>query len=188
MPTKEEMYPTEPDFRYDFGFLERTMEGVHRPGHFKGVGMIVQKLFEIVKPEISYFGEKDFQQLTIIKELVRLMNSNIKVIGCPTLREPSGLAMSSRNKLLSPEQRKIAEIISQTLFWAQSVWHSLTPAEITHHAIQKINYNPAIRCEYFEIAETETLRPVTEWTPGISARAFIAAKIGNVRLIDNMEV
>ncbi len=186
-PSVEEMYPSnEADNKvYDFGALETVMEGVHRPGHFKGVAQVVSKLFNIVNPDVAYFGEKDFQQLSIIHELVKKMNSGIKIIGCPTVRESDGLAMSSRNKLLTSAERKEAATISKALFFTRDKKKEYSVAAIKQKAIDMIESSGMMTVEYLEIAD-ETLQPVSNWTSKNPLRCFTAVRLGKVRLIDNI--
>ncbi len=187
-PSVEEMYPpgkTENE-NYDFGELENVMEGKHRPGHFKGVAQIVSKLFHIVNPDYAYFGEKDFQQLAIIRELVRKMNSSVKIIGCETVRESDGLAMSSRNMLLSESDRKKAPEISKALFFVRDHWQEFSVEDIQQKVIEKIESATGGQVEYLEIADEEKLQPIHQWDFSKQLRVFTAVKLGKVRLIDNV--
>jgi pantoate--beta-alanine ligase len=189
-PSVEEMYPngeTE-NQNYRFGELENVMEGKHRPGHFKGVAQIVSKLFNIVNPDNAYFGEKDFQQLIIIRELVKKMNFLIKIIGCPTVREPDGLAMSSRNILLSTTERRKAPEISKALIFVRDHWQQFSVKEIQQKAIDKIESATGGRVEYLEIADEAKLQPVDTWDFSKPLRVFTAVKLGKVRLIDNISL
>ena len=170
----------------DFGLLEKVMEGAHRPGHFNGVAQVVSKLFRIVEPHKAYFGQKDYQQLAIIKSMVKQLDMPIEIIACPIMREDNGLAMSSRNERLSPEQRKIASLISKTLFTIKDLKRSKSIPELKSIAIQYLNTEPQFELEYFEIADAETLQPLKNFDPEKEPVAFIAVKLGGVRLIDNM--
>lgn len=170
----------------NFGLLEKVMEGAHRPGHFNGVAQVVSKLFRIVEPDKAYFGQKDFQQLAIIKSMVKQLAMSIEIVTCPIMREPNGLAMSSRNERLSPEQRKIASLISKTLFKVNKLQSSKTVDELKTFAIQEIKTAPQFELEYFEIADTETLQPINSFNPNQRPAAFIAVKLGGIRLIDNI--
>lgn len=170
----------------DFGLLEKVMEGAHRPGHFNGVAQVVSKLFRIVEPDKAYFGQKDFQQLAIIKSMVKQLAMPIEIIACPIMRETNGLAMSSRNERLSPEQRKIASLVSKTLFEIKELKTSRTVDELKNIAIQHIGTEPQFELEYFEIADTTTLQPIHSFNPNQHPAAFIAVKLGPVRLIDNI--
>jgi pantoate--beta-alanine ligase len=185
-PNEKEMYPVPETKVYDFGQLDKVMEGEHRPGHFNGVAIIVRKLLEIVEPNRVYFGEKDFQQLQIVKALVRIENIKVKIIPCPTVREPDGLAMSSRNVRLSPEQRTLAPVIHKLLSEIPLLKNNMSVSDVKHYVFQKINMNNLMQLEYLEIAEPDTLTTITDWpVPGSKLVACIAVQVGNVRLIDN---
>ena len=185
-PTNEEMYP-EPDTRvFDFGMLDKVLEGAHRPGHFKGVAQIVSKLFAAVEPDRAYFGEKDFQQVAVIRQLVRMLNLPVQIVSCPIVREPDGLAMSSRNMLLSPVQRKNAVHISQTLFESLKLVDKMEVVELKPWVIETINKNPELQVEYFEIVDETDLMPVHTWDEPKGKIGCIAVKVGNIRLIDNI--
>jgi len=185
-PTEKEMYP-EPDTRvFDFGTLDKMMEGKHRPGHFNGVAQIVSKLLAIVEPDKAYFGEKDFQQLTIIKQLVRQLNLPVNIVSCPIVREPDGLAMSSRNMRLSPSQRKNAALISQTLFKSQKLVKSFDVEKLKNWIIDNINKNPDLNVEYFEIVDDKELIPISSWDEPKNRIGCIAVNVGKIRLIDNI--
>jgi pantoate--beta-alanine ligase len=188
IPSIEEIYPENEIniIAYDFGSLETIMEGKHRPGHFKGVAQVVSKLFNIIHPDTAYFGEKDFQQLAIIRELTKQLGLAVKIIGCPTLRESNGLAMSSRNMLLSLSERNEATAISKALFFIRDNWKHYTLKEICEKAILLIEHSGMIRVEYIEMADEETLQPLTDWNPLRRTRCCIAVQLGKVRLIDNV--
>ncbi len=185
-PTKEEMYPEEDKREFDFGNIDKVMEGSHRPGHFRGVALIVSKLFEIVNPHKAYFGEKDFQQVAIIKHLTKQLNFDIEIIPCQIIREKDGLAMSSRNILLSEDQRKNVSLISKTLFESVNKMKLLNPTETKEWVIRKINENQFLKVEYFEIVDSETLESVNEWSQSKNITGCIAVHVGNIRLIDNI--
>lgn len=177
------------DNRYlqvQLGNLEKVMEGTRRPGHFEGVVQVVSKLFDIVSPDRAYFGQKDFQQQTIIKEMVRQLNYGIQIITCPIVREPDGLAMSSRNARLTPSERAVAGIISQTLFTIQKLAGKLSVDELTMLVESEIAEGSLTELEYFEIVDARTLQPVLNLDKAESAVACIAVKVGQVRLIDNV--
>lgn len=185
-PQPEEIYP-EPDTRqFNFGSLEEVMEGKFRPGHFNGVAQVVSRLFDIVKPDKAFFGEKDFQQLAIISEMVRRMNTPVEIVPCPIVRESDGLAMSSRNMLLTPEQRKNAVHISATLFEAANKSKELTVEELCKWVIYRINENDYLNTEYFEIVDSITLQPVKDWSEIGEKVGCIAVHCGKIRLIDNI--
>ena len=185
-PEAEEIYP-EPDTRqFDFGVLEQVMEGKFRLGHFNGVAQVVSTLFEIVQPDKAFFGQKDFQQLAIIQEMVRKLNLPVEVISCPIIRENDGLAMSSRNMLLDPEQRASAAHISATLFAALDKTRQLSVDELCKWVIDRINKNQFLNSEYFEIVNTKTLLPVKSWEDPCQKVGCVAVQCGKIRLIDNI--
>jgi pantoate--beta-alanine ligase len=186
-PEPEEIYP-EPDTRqFNFGLLEQVMEGKFRPGHFNGVAQVVSRLFDIVQPDRAFFGQKDFQQLAIINEMVRRLNLPVEIVACPIVREPDGLAMSSRNMLLDPEQRNAAGNISATLFEAQNKTGEFTVRELCDWVVQRINENDYLNTEYFEIVNSQTLLPVNSWNDPCIKVGCIAVHCGKIRLIDNMK-
>lgn len=191
IPSVEEIYP-EPDTRkFDFGNLDKVMEGIHRPGHFNGVAQVVSRLFDIIRPSAAYFGQKDFQQLTIIRELARRSYPGINIISCPIVRENDGLAMSSRNRRLLPEHRLKAGEIYRILSTAASMINSYDIEDIREFVTNNINLIPGFRVEYFEIVEDVSLKPVTgksKMSPGKKYFGCIALFAGEVRLIDNIEI
>lgn len=185
-PSVDEVYP-EPDTRtFSYAPLDTVMEGAFRPGHFNGVCQIVSKLFDMVQPHCAYFGEKDFQQLAIIREMVRQMNYPIEIIGCPIVREEDGLAMSSRNTRLSAEERITALNISQTLFDSQSFAKSHTLAETKAFVEEGIAAIDGLRLEYYEVVDDRTLQTVCEWDEAEGIVGCITVFCGEVRLIDNI--
>lgn len=173
---------------FDFDGLEHQMEGQFRPGHFNGVGTIVKRLFEIVKPTNAYFGEKDFQQLQIVKKMTAKEKLPVTVIGCPILREPNGLAMSSRNERLSEAERKEAAIIYKILQESRILFGKKSVATVTQWVHKNFADHPAFTLEYFQIAEEATLLPCTRKSPNKKYRAFIAVFVNNVRLIDTISL
>ncbi len=184
-PETNEIYP-EPDTRtFDFGLLDKVMEGKHRKGHFNGVAQIVSTLFELTDPDKAYFGLKDYQQLVIIKKLVKMLNLKVEIVPCPIIREPGGLAMSSRNKLLSPKERENASVIYKTLSEANNQIGKKSVKELINWVINKINSNPFLTVDYFEIVNDDNLQPVNSWSEDCKKIACIAAFCGKVRLIDN---
>lgn len=186
MPSENEIYP-EPDTRqFDFGLLDKVMEGKHRPGHFNGVAQIVSKLFDIVTPTRAYFGQKDYQQLAIIRKMVKMLNYNIDIVSCPIVREPDGLAMSSRNLLLDPEKRVSAPLIAKTLIEARNKMTTKDVEEMINWVELTINSNPHLEVEYFELSNAETLEPIRTWTDAEHIVGCIAVKAGQIRLIDNI--
>jgi pantoate--beta-alanine ligase len=184
-PSVEEMYPEPVTEKYDFGQLESVMEGRYRPGHFNGVAVVVKKLFDIVEPDRAYFGEKDFQQLRIIQALVEMKNIPVEIVPCPTIRESDGLAMSSRNRRLNPEERIHAAEIYKTLQQAGELIKTFPVDEVREISSKRLMSKGFI-VDYFEIANSGTLQPakIREEDPGVIA--CVAAFLGKVRLIDNM--
>ncbi len=173
---------------YQFDGLENEMEGKFRPGHFNGVGTVVEELFRQVKPDNAYFGEKDFQQLAIIKKLVQNLNLPIKIHGVPIYREENGLAMSSRNERLNPKQKAGAKIIHETLIKVNNWFRIITIPEINLRVKQIFEKEPEMALEYFEIADETTLKETDFFYKDKDYRAFIVVFVGNVRLIDNMHL
>lgn len=171
---------------YHFGSLEKTMEGAHRHGHFDGVGTVLNLLFRALKPNRAYFGKKDFQQLQIVKKLVKLEKLPIAIVGCPIVREDNGLAKSSRNKRLTETQRKEAALLSQCLLDAKNHFDTLSIPKIKKKVQAHFINHEHLVLEYFEIANEETLQPAMRKMKTNNYRAFIAAFAGKVRLIDNM--
>lgn len=185
-PDAAEMYPAEETKLYDFGNLEKVMEGAHRPGHFNGVGIVVDKLFRILEPTSAYFGEKDFQQLAIIRELTKIESHPVKIIPCQIIREPDGLAMSSRNKRLLPADRKNAKQLYTSLLLAKKeISLGKSPDEIAAQLTKQLNAISNFRVEYITFATEEGLVEIAR--PGnLRVRCFIAVFAGEVRLIDNL--
>jgi len=186
-PSETEMYP-EPDNRtFDFGDLDKILEGYYRPGHFNGVAKVVSKLFDYVRPHKAYFGEKDFQQLAVIRQLTQKEDMNIEVVGCSIVREEDGLAMSSRNKRLNSEERKNAAEISKVLFKSREKKDEMNVEGIKNWVKDQLNKNVYINVEYFDIVNENDLKPVQSWTESKDIRGVIAAWVGNIRLIDNIK-
>lgn len=186
-PSVEEIYP-EPDMRhFSFPPLDTVMEGAYRPGHFNGVCQIVSKLFDLVKPDRAYFGEKDFQQLAIIREMVRQLKFPLQIVGCPIVREADGLALSSRNTRLSAEQRQQALKISQTLFASVDYAATHTVAQTQQFVEDAIAAAPGLRLEYFELVDGNTLQKIADWGDTAYAVGCITVFCGEVRLIDNIK-
>ena len=185
-PSAEEMYP-EPDLtEFDFGQLDKVMEGKFRPGHFKGVAIVVKKLFEIVTPHKAYFGEKDFQQLAIIKRMVEILQMPVEIVPCAIVREPDGLAMSSRNARLTAVERAEAPIIFKALSGIKENHSWFIPDGVKQLVRGEIQESPFFRVEYVDIVDTETLQPFEDWNDVEHAVVCVAAFIGSVRLIDNI--
>lgn len=185
-PTETEMYP-EPDTRtFDFGTVSAVMEGARRPGHFNGVAQIVSKLFYAVEPDNAYFGEKDFQQIAVIRAMVKQLNIPVKINACPILREDDGLALSSRNVRLTPEQRQKAPLIARTLKESTNFAAGKSVQETIDYVVNTINADPVMRVEYYEIVDGITMESIKDWSDTEYAVGCITVYCGEVRLIDNV--
>ena len=188
-PTVEDIYEGQTVSQsFDFDGLENQMEGKFRPGHFNGVGTIVKRLFEIVEPTNAYFGEKDFQQLQIVKKMVAKNNLNVTIKGCPIFRESNNLAMSSRNALLSAKEKQEASIIFKTLMEAKTKFQKNSATAVTHWVQKSFEENPDFKLEYFQIADEATLLPCLKKVKNKKYRAFIAVFVNNIRLIDTISL
>ncbi len=187
-PGVEEMYPVADNSEFNFGYLEQVMEAANRPGHFRGVAIVVKRLFEIIEPTKSYFGKKDFQQLLIVKSLVEQYDLSPEIVACDIVREDDGLAMSSRNKRLSFSQKRKAPAIYANLQKAKGMKEYLSPKLLIRWIEEKYIGHEDFRLEYFEIADGETLRPIEEWSESNNPMGFIVVHMGSVRLIDNIEL
>ena len=185
-PSVNEMYPEGEEIKtFDFGYLDKILEGKFRTGHFNGVAVVVEKFFNIIQPNHAYFGEKDFQQLVIIKEIVEKLNLSVKIISCPIVRETDGLAMSSRNVRLSVDERKTAPMIFQILTEAKSKTKNCSVVQLKEwifSEFEKYTLTP----EYFEIADRDTLKIIKDWDETDKPIALIAVYFGTIRLIDNL--
>ncbi len=186
-PSVEEMYPNGvTSVPYQFDGLDKVMEGAFREGHFNGVGTVVETLLKLINPDKAYFGEKDFQQLQIIKKLVEIKDIPVDIIGCPIVREPNGLAMSSRNKRLSTTLRKEAGLIYKTLETAKKKFGTESAKSIVDWVKNQFKGHPYLKLEYIEIVDVETLMPIKRKQDNGKYRAFMAVYANNVRLIDNI--
>jgi pantoate--beta-alanine ligase len=185
-PEVDEVYPEPDERQFDFGDLANVMEGRFRPGHFNGVAQVVSRLFDIVKPDKAYFGEKDFQQLAVIRDLVKQLNLTIQIVACPIVREKEGLAMSSRNARLNENQRKEALHISRTLFESKKRWKSDTVQALKLWVVGEINATSGLQTEYFDIVDGFTLQSIEDWEDTKYPVGCIAVFAGEVRLIDNI--
>lgn len=189
-PDDKEIYPVEDKRIFHFGNLDNVMEALHRPGHFNGVAKVVTRLFDIVQPDTAYFGLKDFQQVAVIKELVRQTGSKVRITGNPIIREPDGLAMSSRNKLLKKKIRKRAPVIYKTISEASEMLKKLDIPELREYVRKKIEKTDGFSVEYFEVVDDKELIPVrkkSEMKKGKHYFGCIAVRAGKIRLIDNIE-
>jgi len=187
VPSVAEMYPEKVEKSYDFGGLESEMEGAFRPGHFNGVAVVVHKLFDITLPHKAYFGEKDYQQLQIIKALVNIEKLGVEIVPCPISREPDGLARSSRNTRLTPPMRKAAPYIYMVLQETRQLAGAHTAEQICNYVTTKFKDHPLLKLEYFSIADQTTLLPVNGAVK-LGSYAFIAVFAGEIRLIDNIKL
>lgn len=187
IPTVEEIYP-EPDTRvFDLGPVAEVMEGAMRPGHFNGVAQIVSKLFDYTHPTRAYFGEKDFQQIAVIRRMVELEGFDLEIVDCPIKREADGLAMSSRNVRLTPEQREIAPVIHKTLESSVDWAKDHTVEQTKRYVIDELNSMPHLRVEYYEIVDASTMQPIAEWSHTDQPVGCVTVFCGEVRLIDNIK-
>jgi pantoate--beta-alanine ligase len=187
IPSVEEIYP-EPDTRvFNLGPVAEVMEGAMRPGHFNGVAQIVSKLFSMVKPHRAYFGEKDFQQIAVIRKMVALEKFDIDIVDCPIMREADGLAMSSRNVRLTPSQRSIASAINRALIASLDFAKSNTVDATKQFVIKEINAQPEMEVEYYEIVDSLTMQPISDWSESSCPVGCITVYCGQVRLIDNIK-
>ncbi|WP_075602737.1 pantoate--beta-alanine ligase [Saccharicrinis aurantiacus] len=185
-PSVEEVYPEEDKRIFDFGQLDKVMEGQFRPGHFNGVAQVVSRFFDLINPDKAFFGEKDFQQLAIIKKMTKLLGYEIKIVPCAIIRESDGLAMSSRNMLLTDEYRSEAPIIAQKLFESKNLLSTKNIKEVINFVTDEINKSGILEVEYFEIVDGDTLQPVDNWGDSDFVVGCIAVFADKVRLIDNL--
>ncbi len=188
LPSVEEMYDDYEFQEFDFGILGEVMEGEHRPGHFNGVANVIKRFFEIMNPTYAFFGEKDFQQLAVVKALAKKINSSTIVVGCPIYREETGLAMSSRNERLSVDEKEEAKIIYKLLSEVKQKQTELTVDEAKNLFIQTLNNDERFDLEYFDLADGHTLQSISDWNQSDYCIAFTAVNMSNVRLIDNMTI
>jgi pantoate--beta-alanine ligase len=184
-PEVSEMYAGNEKWHLEIGDLEGLLEGKFRPGHYQGVTQVVSKLFNIVNPDLAFFGQKDYQQVLVIGKMAALLNMPVKLVMCPIMREPDGLAMSSRNIHLSPEERQHALILSRSLKQAKDDFEAgVSLTDIIQKAEETINHEPGVKLAYFELADADTLHPANQTTKNIVA--LVAATVGKTRLIDNV--
>ena len=190
MPSVEEMYPT-PDTRvFDFGMIDKVMEGATRPGHFNGVAQVVSRLFDMVRPAKAYFGEKDFQQIAVIKDMVRQLALSVEIVPCPIVRGEDGLALSSRNTLLAPDYRAAAPQIYAALKAGVEAVGNKTPEQVVNIVEEGIERGGLLRVIYVQIVDGTTLQPVESWSvpEGGAIQCCVAVQAGDVRLIDNIRM
>ena len=186
-PEVAEIYPEKDDRVFDLGPVAEVMEGAMRPGHFNGVAQIVSRLFDYVRPTRAYFGEKDFQQIAVIRRMVELEGFDIDIVACPIKREADGLALSSRNVRLTPHQREVAPNIHRILEESRDYYLALSVDEVRHKVIDAINAYPEMEVEYYDIVNAADMQPITEWSQCADAVGCITVYLGDVRLIDNIK-
>ncbi len=187
-PSVEEIYP-EPDTRvFDFGQIDKVMEGATRPGHFNGVAQVVSRLFAIVEPTKAYFGEKDFQQIAVIRAMVAQLGLTLEIIDCPIIRDVYGLARSSRNTLLTPEHRIAAPHIYKVLTQAVDKMAEMTPEQLTEWVVSQVESNPLLKVIYFQAVDALSLQQVANWEESERIQGCIAVQAGEIRLIDNIQL
>ena len=188
MPSVEDIYP-EPDTRqFDFGLVDKVMEGATRPGHFNGVAQVVSRLFDLVKPARAYFGEKDFQQIAVIKAMVEQLAIDIEIVECTIVRGDDGLALSSRNELLTAEHRKAAPHVYATIKQCVDKMATMTPDELTAWVVESIDSNPLLKTIYFEAVDARTMQRVSSWDESERIQGCCAVQAGDIRLIDNIRI
>lgn len=188
MPSVEEVYP-EPDTRtFDFGMIDKVMEGATRPGHFNGVAQVVSRLFDLVKPAKAYFGEKDFQQIAVIREMVRQLRIPVEIVPCPIVRGEDGLALSSRNTLLDTAHRTAAPYIYKVLKAAVEKSHQTTPDQLAAWVTAQVESNPLLKVIYFQVVDAATMQQVRTWEESPVIQGCIAVQAGDIRLIDNIKL
>ena len=188
MPSVEEIYP-EPDTRqFDFGEVDKVMEGATRPGHFNGVAQVVSRLFAIVEPAKAYFGEKDFQQIAVIKAMVEQLGLDVEIVECPIIRDVDGLALSSRNTLLTPEYRAAAPRIYEVISQCAAKSAELSPAELTRWVVEQVEADGLLKVIYFQAVDALSLQQVESWDESPRIQGCIAVQAGEIRLIDNVKI
>lgn len=188
MPSVEEIYP-EPDTRqFDFGLVDKVMEGATRPGHFNGVAQVVSRLFQIVEPAKAYFGEKDFQQIAVIKAMVKQLNMGVEIVECPIIRDADGLALSSRNTLLTPAHRAAAPHIYEVISQCAAKSAEMTPAELTAWVKEQVEANELLKVIYFQAVDALSMQQVASWEQSERVQGCIAVQAGEIRLIDNVKI
>ena len=188
MPSVEEIYPQPDSRQFDFGLIDKVMEGATRPGHFNGVAQVVSRLFDLVKPAKAYFGEKDFQQIAVIREMVRQLRIPVEIIPCPIVRGEDGLALSSRNTLLDTDHRTAAPYIYKVLKAAVEKSHQTTPDQLAAWVTAQVESNPLLKVIYFQVVDAATMQQVRTWEESPAIQGCIAVQAGDIRLIDNIKL
>ncbi|HQQ93346.1 MAG TPA: pantoate--beta-alanine ligase [Bacteroidia bacterium] len=186
VPEADELYTDHENEQYQFGELDKVLEGRHRPGHFNGVAQVLKRFFTLVQPDLAFFGQKDYQQLLVVKALVKQLKIPVQIIACPIEREQDGLAMSSRNTLLSPAERILASGIPEMMQKSLNVLKKQGIKEAKDFVFKEVSRFPEMKLDYFEICEPETLVPLQTYLSNQTAVALIAVYVGKVRLIDNI--
>ena len=188
MPSVEEIYP-EPDTRqFDFGQIDKVMEGATRPGHFNGVAQVVSRLFDMVQPAKAYFGEKDFQQIAVIKAMVKQLNMSVEIVECPIIRDVDGLALSSRNTLLTSAHRAAAPHIYEVISQCAARSAEMSPAELTQWVTEQVEANELLKVIYFQAVDALSMQQVASWEESERVQGCIAVQAGEIRLIDNVKI
>ncbi|MBP3565129.1 MAG: pantoate--beta-alanine ligase [Alistipes sp.] len=188
MPSVEEIYP-EPDTRiFDFGQIDKVMEGATRPGHFNGVAQVVSRLFDMVNPAKAYFGEKDFQQIAVIKAMVEQLKLTVEIVESPIIRDKDGLALSSRNTLLTKEHRDAAPHIYATIKQCADKMQAMTPAELSAWVTAEVESNPLLKVIYFQAVDALSMQQISAWEESERVQGCIAVQAGDIRLIDNIRI
>ena len=188
MPAVEEIYPEQDTRIFDFGQIDKVMEGATRPGHFNGVAQVVSRLFGIVRPARAYFGEKDFQQIAVIREMVRRYGYPVQIIACPIVRGADGLALSSRNALLTPAHRAAAPTIYGALSENAAAARTMSVEEFRRRVVERIDATKLLKTEYLSVVHAETLEEIDTWSDSFPMRCCIAVQAGDIRLIDNIAI
>jgi pantoate--beta-alanine ligase len=188
MPDVKDIYPTTDTRQFNFGYIDTILEAEHRPGHYNGVGQVVSILLAGIEPNKAFFGSKDYQQVMIVKALVKQLKLPVEIISCPILREDDGLAMSSRNMLLTPEERKIAKLVPIMMEEARDIARQIGVSAAKSYIHNEVAKVPIMKLDYYEVCDTETLEPLAALKPNQQAISLIAVFVGNIRLIDNWMV
>ncbi|MES2133087.1 MAG: pantoate--beta-alanine ligase [Bacteroidota bacterium] len=188
MPDVKDVYPENDTRKFNFGYLDTILEGEHRPGHFNGVGQVVSILLEGVDPDKAYFGSKDYQQVMVVKDLVKQLHLRAEIVACPILREADGLAMSSRNMRLNPEERKVAGLVPIMMQKAREIVKQKGILAAKAFITDFTNKQPLMKLDYYEVCNANTLEPLKDYSSQQQAISLIAVFVGNVRLIDNWPV
>lgn len=188
MPSVEEIYPQPDNRQFDFGQIDKMMEGATRPGHFNGVAQVVSRLFDIVRPARAYFGEKDFQQIAVIREMVRRYGYPVQIVACPIVRGADGLALSSRNALLTPAHRAAAPTIYGALSENAAAARTMSVEEFRRRVVERIDATKLLKTEYLSVVHAETLEEIDAWSDSFPMRCCIAVQAGDIRLIDNIAI